>query len=127
LGGGSIIKNYSCSKQGPLRNPLHTFRDHALCFTHDLIRKPLHTFRGHASCFTHDLIRKPLHTFRVHASCPFQCRTQISVNSRREVSKSIRTLPFNRSCSVREPSSWMPRRPMSIASILSGVAVRIAW
>ena len=33
------------------------------------------------------------------------CSTQISVNSRRAVSKSIRTLPFSRSCSVREPSS----------------------
>ncbi len=51
----------------------------------------------------------------------------MSVNSRREVSKSTRTLPFSRSCSVRDPSSWMPRRPMSMASILSGVAVRIAW
>jgi len=49
------------------------------------------------------------------------------VNNRRAVSKSMRTLSFKRSCNVREPSSWMPRRPMSMASILSGVAVRIAW
>ena len=57
---------------------------------------------------------------------PFQCRTEISVNSRRAVSKSTRTLPLSRSISVREPSSWMPRRPMSIASMRSGVAVRMA-
>src|SRR3974390_2919079 len=63
---------------------------------------------------------------RVHGSQPFPCKTQMSVNRRRAVSMSTFTLPLSRSIRMREPSLWMPRRPMSIASILSGVAVRIA-
>ena len=42
------------------------------------------------------------------------------------VSKSIFTFRFSRSSRTREPSSCSPRRPMSIASIWLGVAVRMA-
>ncbi len=57
---------------------------------------------------------------------PFQCNTQIRVNRRRAVSRSIFTLSWSRSIRMCEPSLWMARRPMSMASILSGVAVRMA-
>ena len=59
-------------------------------------------------------------------SYPLKCSTQISVNSRRAVLKSISTLPLNRSRSSSEPSLWRPRRPMSMASICDGVAVLMA-
>ncbi len=58
---------------------------------------------------------------------PLQCRTQTRVKSRRAVLKSTSILPFSRAWSVCDPSLCRPRRPMSIASILLGVAERIAW
>src|SRR5690606_10877397 len=54
------------------------------------------------------------------------CRTQTSVNRRRAVAISVSTLPSSRSISIRAPSSWMPRRPMSIASIFAGGRRRTA-
>ena len=57
---------------------------------------------------------------------PFQCSTQISVNSRRAVSKSSLTLRLSAPSGSCEPSSCSARRPMSSASMRSGVAVRIA-
>ena len=58
---------------------------------------------------------------------PFQCSAQMSVNSRREVSRSSAILPLSRSLSARLPSSCSARRPMSIDWMREGGAVRIAW
>ncbi len=57
---------------------------------------------------------------------PFQCSTQTKVNRRRAVSKSTSIFSFSRSINSSELSLCSPRRPMSIASIWLGVAVRIA-
>ena len=48
---------------------------------------------------------------------------QISVNSRRAVSKSTSTLPSRRWRRSWEPSSWKARRPTSIASTREGEVV----
>src|SRR3954471_22015832 len=54
------------------------------------------------------------------------CNAQISVNSRRAVSRSISILPSSRSRSSSEPSLCRPRRPMSSASICEGLSFLIA-
>ena len=46
----------------------------------------------------------------------FICNTQISVNNLRAVAKSTWILSFSSLRSRSEPSLWMPRRPMSMAS-----------
>ena len=58
---------------------------------------------------------------------PFQCRAQMSVNSRRAVSLSTAIFPLSRSISTRLPSSCSVRRPMSIDWMREGGAVRMAW
>ena len=57
---------------------------------------------------------------------PRMCRTQISVNSRRAVAKSISIRPARRSRNISEPSLCRPRRPMSMASMRDGGAVLMA-
>ena len=57
---------------------------------------------------------------------PRQCRAQIRVKRRRAVSRSVLTLPASRAWRIAEPSLWRARRPISSASILCGVALRMA-
>jgi hypothetical protein len=52
-----------------------------------------------------------------HLPQPPKCSTQIRVKRRRAVSLSTSALPSSRSCRMRAPSLWMPRRAMSMASI----------
>ena len=63
---------------------------------------------------------------RVHRSCPFHERAAMSVKRRRAVLWSISILPSSRSMTRPAPSSCTPLRPISIASIRSGEAERIA-
>src|SRR5262245_30104252 len=57
---------------------------------------------------------------------PFQCKAATSVKIRRAVSRSHSILPFSRAMSRSAASSCKARRPMSMASIWLGKAVRIA-
>src|SRR5262249_33547232 len=52
----------------------------------------------------------------------FRCSAEISVNSRRGVSKRLSILPLGLSPNKRGPSSCSPGRPMSIASMRAGSA-----
>ena len=81
--------------------------------------------RGKGACSAHRLSDPPRRAGHPRLQ-PLMCNTQISVNSRRAVGKSVSTLPSSRSSSKLAASSCTARRAMSIVSISAAVALRIA-